>query len=142
MLANPVIQPAYAEPLIWVLALVAMACEVQVVTWLLRRIGRASPQLQAPLFAINFTTWFVFLVAIDAADRARWPMGPAIAALELAVVLVEAVLLHSAMRGRLFTGKLGLQPVTSAQALWLSFAGNLTSVAVSLAVPGAILLLR
>lgn len=139
---NPVVVPAHAHPVVWAIAIVAMLCEVRVDLWMLRRLGRASPGLVAPLYVINITTWFAFLIAADLADDAHLPMGLAIAALEVGVVLVETVLIHSALRGRLFTRNLGLAPVTWPQALLVSFAGNVVSIAVSLAVPLTLLLSR
>jgi hypothetical protein len=142
LLSNPVVVASHADPLVWGIAFVAMLCEVRVDLWMLRRLGRTSPGLVGPLYAINITTWFAFLIAADLADRARLPMGPAIAALEVAVVLVETVLIDSALRGRLFTRGLGLAPVTWPRALLVSFAGNVVSVAVSVAVPLTLLLLH
>jgi hypothetical protein len=135
VLANPVVILASADPTDWAIALLALVAEVRADLWMLRRLGRGSRGLWGPLCAINLTTWFAFLIAVDIADRARWPMGFTIGALEAAVVLVEMVLIHSAMRGRLFTRGLGLVPLTWSQALLVSFVGNLVSVAISLAVP-------
>jgi hypothetical protein len=135
VIANPIVVPAHAHPIVWVVALVAIWAEVRVEMAVLRRFGRTAPQLFAPLFALNLTTWFVFLIAVDAVDRAKWPMPGSIIALELAVVLIDAVLIHSAMHGRLFTRGLRLTPISGENALGVSFVGNLVSVAISLLVP-------
>jgi hypothetical protein len=138
MLASPVIAPAYAEPFVWVLALVAIWAEVRAVMWLLRRAGNDVPGLLAPLFGANLTTWFVFLIAVDRADRWRLPMGWSIGVLGAFVVLVEAVLLHGAMRGRLFTCHLPVQPIGWRRALFVAAVGNLVSAGLCFALAGAI----
>jgi len=138
MLANPVVVPAYSEPFVWGLALVAIWAEVRAVLWLLRRAGNDVPALQAPLFGVNLTTWFVLLIALDRADRWQLPMGWTIAALEVVVVLVEAVLLHAATRGRLFTRDLPVRPIGWGRALAVSLLGNLVSAGLCVAMTGVI----
>src|SRR5262245_51858937 len=115
-----------------------MLFEVAIEWRLLARVANGTTALQGPLFAINLTTWLAFLVAADFADRMRWSMGASIAVLEVLVVLVETVLLHSAMRGRLFTSKLRCRAITWRQALLVSIAGNVASIATSIVVPLAI----
>lgn len=140
MLANPVTIPAHTDPWLWGVALVAMWAEVGTVLLLLRRVLRTDVRgFLAPWFGVNFTTWFAFLLAVDRADRWRLDLGLAIPVLEVAVVLVEMVLLHSATRGRLFTSHVRCPPITWRQALLVVLLGNLVSIAVSLGVPAAVL---
>ena len=139
MIANPVVNPAYADPLLWGVALLAMWAEVRTVLWSMRRLGSDVRGLLAPLFAMNITTWFAFLIAIDGVHRWPLPEVLSITLLEVGVVLVETALLHSATRGRLFTRGLPCTPLTWPRALLVSFAGNAVSVAVSVVIPYAII---
>jgi hypothetical protein len=135
MLANPVVIPAYADPVIWVLAFVAMWAEVRSVLWVMRRLGSDVRGLLAPIFAINIATWFSFLIAVHWVDRAGLPIAFALTSLEVVVVVIEAALLHSATRGRVFTRGLPCTPLTWPRAVLVSFAGNVVSVAVSIVLP-------
>ena len=141
MIANPVVNPAYADPIIWGVALIAMWAEVRTVLWVMRGFGSDVRGLLAPLFAMNITTWFAFLIAVDHVLAWPLPRAPSITLLEVAVVLVEAALLHSATRGRLFTRGLPCTPLTWPRALLVSLAGNVVSVSVSIVAPLVILLL-
>ena len=134
MLANPILVPAYAEPIVWVFALAAMCAEVHTAQWVMQRLGSDVRGLFAPLLGMNLVTWFVFLVAVDRATRWPLPEWLSITLLEVAVVLVETALLHSATRGRLFTRGLPCTELSWPRALLVSFAGNLMSVLVSVAV--------
>lgn len=136
MLANPVVIPSYADPIIWAFALLAMCFEVWVVLQLLRRMHQNVKGLSGPLGVINLTTWFPFLVAMDHIVPAHGPaMTATIVALELAIVGIEAILIHALMRGRFFARGLSCRPISWRDALRVSFLGNLASVAMSIAVP-------
>lgn len=144
MLANPVVVPAYASPLVWGFALLATWAEVGTALSMLRRMGKAAAALR-PLLLINCMTWLAFLLAMDWCDRhGLWDgrqgvqvvrFAIVVATLELLVVIVEALLLRAMLRVVIGGGSrraLGL-----AQALQVSVVGNLVSIAVSLLVPMA-----
>jgi len=136
MLANPVVVPMYAEPVVWGFAIVAMAAEVRTVLWLLRRMRRDVAGLAAPLFLTNLTTWLPFLVAVDSLPaRSGLGLTLSIGGLELAVIVVETFLLRALCAGRLFARNPRCGTVTLRQALGLSFAGNLASIVTSMLLP-------
>ncbi|HEX6810099.1 MAG TPA: hypothetical protein VF384_00625 [Planctomycetota bacterium] len=138
MLANPVVVPLYADPMAWTLAFFAMGVEVAIVQRLLARTVNEASGLLGVLFAINLTTWFVFLIAVHLADGLGLNLPASITVLELLVVAAEMALLHSAMCGRLFSRNLGLRAITWRRALGVSIAGNLASIAASILVPLAV----
>ena len=138
---NPVAVPAYADPLLWTIAIVALFFEVWVPLRALRRFGLVDPHFAGPLSVINLCTWIPLLVALDAIDT--WPddrLLLGVAVLELAVFAVETVLLYHAVRGRFFSKgtrfvPLGVRPCAVASAV-----GNVVSLAISAALPAAIYL--
>lgn len=142
MLANPVVIPAYADPLIWGIALLAIFAEIAVAQFTLRRFGLSDPHFAGPLFVINICTWFPFLVAVDAfylradAHGAPWLLG-----LEAMVVVVETALLYQACRGRFFSARTKWSPVSMRQAAWVSLLANAVSAGVSVLVPVALFLI-
>lgn len=141
VLANPVALPAYADPLLWGIAIVALFFEVWATLRVLRRFGLVDPDFAGPLAMINLCTWIPFLIALDAIDA--WPddrLLLGVVVLELAVFAVETVLLYHAVRGRFFSSRtqfvpLGVRPCALAAAV-----GNAVSLAVSAALPAAIYL--
>jgi hypothetical protein len=140
MLANPVVLPAYANPLVWTIALLALLAEVAVARALLARRGCRHASITHVLVFLNLGTWMAFLVAMELADRWRWLEGTAravttIGLLELGVVLVEGHLLREMARGRLFSRDFGGAALGLGQALWVSLCANLVSIAISVAVP-------
>ncbi len=141
MLANPIIGRLYSDPFVWGVALIAMWVEVRTVVWLLRKWGSDARGLDATLFAVNLTTWLPFLVLVDGVERWPLPTWLAIAGLEGLVVAVEAVLLHAATRGRVFSRGLPCAPLSWPRAWCASLLGNVMSVAVSVAAPLGIYLL-
>ena len=71
MLANPISFPAYADPTLWALALLAIWAEVLTGAWLLGRVVRADLRdFAGRWFVVNLGTWFAFLFALDRADHA------------------------------------------------------------------------
>ena len=101
MLANPISFPAYADPTLWALALLAIWAEVLTGAWLLGRAGRPGLRdFAGRWFVANLATWFAFLFALDRAGRALHDddLPLAVTALEAAVVLVETLLLRTAAR--------------------------------------------
>lgn len=141
MLADPVVVPLYADWTVWVFALLAIWAEVRTVMSLLRRSGSESQRLLAPLVGMNLATWTLFLVGVDCADRCQLPMVPAIAVLEVLVVLAETGMLHAMTRGRLFSRGVRCKPLTWSRAFFVSLVGNLVSVVVSIALPYAFAML-
>lgn len=75
------------------------------------------------------------MIAVHWADRAELPIAFALTSLEVLVVVIEAALLHSATRGRVFTRGLPCTPLTWPRAVLVSFAGNVVSAAVSVVLP-------
>lgn len=138
MLANPVVVPAYASPVIWGFALLAMWVEIGTEVPLLRRMGMASGAIR-PLVLINLMTWLAFLLAVDwFSGRGVQGSGMVvvIAALESLVVIVETILFRQTIgRG---VGGVSRQPLMFGQALKVSLVGNLVSITVSLVMPVAI----
>ncbi len=139
MLANPVVIPAYADPITWGIAVLAICVEIAVAQFTLRRFGLSDPHFAGPLFVINICTWFPFLVAVDAfhiradARGAPWLLG-----LEAMVVVVETALLYQACRGRFFSARTKWSPLSVRQAAWVSLVGNAVSAGVSVLVPVAL----
>ncbi|MCU0863479.1 MAG: hypothetical protein MUC36_06800 [Planctomycetes bacterium] len=137
-LPNPVVVGDIDDPIIWTIAAFAMWAEIKVVRSQLRRIRGIDSDLDNVLLLMNLWTWIAFLLAVEA-----WA-GPGpdgvlrIAALELAVVAVEAVLLHALMRDRFLMKGLAVRRIRWAQAFRVSLVGNLVSIAVSLALPLAV----
>jgi hypothetical protein len=127
MLANPVIIPAYANPLMWAVALLAIWGEIATTTALLRR--HAAQGLARALFVFNAATWFAFLVAVDRLDAAGVKSFWSIAELEGAVVVVETGLLWIALRSR----ALAPRPVGLLTVLRAVFVGNVVSVVIGFA---------
>lgn len=136
MLANPVVVPAYADPLLWCLAFLAMWAEIRTEAALLRRSGWSNDVLGS-LLLINIMTWVVFLFALDTiATGSTPPVQPTIL-LEAGVVVAEGVLLWSALKLRARTGA---GPALSlARVFAISAVGNLVSILVSIALPMALL---
>jgi len=142
MLANPIVVPIYAEPLVWCFAIVAMLIEVNTVAWLLRRTGRTVDRVKGPLGLLNLATWFPFLVAMDRVpDDSPLQFCSWVAGLEVAVIAVETVLIRELCAGRLFLRDPGCGTVTFREAFGLSVAGNLASIAFSVAFTVALTLM-
>lgn len=138
---NPVVIGSF-HPAVLALAGIAMWAEIAVELTMLRRLRGSERNLTAPLLLLNLTTWSAFLLALDACGkvvRDGASFVGAIAALEGAVVLVEAALLHALMHDRLLVRGLALRTITLPQALRVSCVGNLVSIVVSLLLPAAML---
>ena len=136
MLANPVVVPIYADPITWGIAICALCVEVWVVLQLLRRMHQNVKGLDGWLGVLNLVTWIPFLIAVDRLVPSSTAGAIAvIAGLEVAVIAVEAVLLHGLLRGKLFAHGLPCRPIGWRDALRISFLGNLASIAVSIGVP-------
>jgi len=139
MLANPVVIPAYADPISWGIALLATFMEIAVAQFMLRRFGLSDPHFAGPLFVINICTWFPFLVAVDQfhvradAGGAPWLLG-----FEALVVVAETAFLYLACRGRFFSARTKWSPLSVRQAAWVSLLANAVSAGVSLLVPVAL----
>lgn len=133
MLANPILIPMYADPISWGIALLAVWAEVTVARAMLRRFGLTDVRFARPLYVINLSTWFAFLVAVD--HWLVWPDAdgiPALAALEAAVVVVETILIFQACRGRCFSSRTDWRPLGVRQVAMVSLLANATSIAASL----------
>lgn len=135
MLANPIVFPAYADPIIWFIAMFAMACEVKTAQTLLRKMGSDSTQFGTHLAAIQLLTWIPFLFGVDWVGRNERYAGWCIAGMEVAVILVEAPLIMIASRGWFVMQPPITRGVPWRHAMLASLVGNLVSIAVSLAVP-------
>lgn len=140
MLANPILLPAYADPINWGMALVAMLAEISAARAMMRRFGFVDPRLATWLFAVNLATWVPFLVAVE---RLRLSYSaesiPAFALLEIAVMMVETVLIRllaSGLSARVGSGALSLR-----RSLAVSVVGNSVSIAVSLTLPAVFIAL-
>lgn len=135
MIANPVVVPAHADLFVWTFALIAMLVEVRVVLRLLRCRPQDVRRLHSCLFLVQITTWFPFLVAVDAFER---PIDAhpvmVIAALEAAVVAAETVLLRELTHGRLFARQPQCRRLGWSSAFGLAVAGNLASIATNAGV--------
>jgi len=130
MLANPVVIPAYADPIIWVVALVAMWAEIGTEVAMLRR-QTATIGLARTLLLINIMTWLAFLMAVDSLARHGSRLGWGIAGLEVVVVVSESILLWTVLR----SGSRGRQhpPLGLLRVMWVALVGNLVSIAISMA---------
>lgn len=144
MLANPVVIPAEADPVMWMVAIVAMVAEIEIVVRVLRRGGLDTTRVTAWLWLIQLWSWFFFLMAIDRLghvgnhDQQGWVIGVG----EVLVFAVEAPLFWLAARAGRHRADPTRRGVTFGRAVLASALGNLTSLAVGLAVPAAILLLK
>ncbi|MBK8100978.1 MAG: hypothetical protein IPK26_28175 [Planctomycetes bacterium] len=142
MLANPIIIPAYADPFLWTVALLAMWAEVETEARLLRRFGWIAGVVPR-LLLINVATWLVFLCVLAwLSGRGLlyrpWPaVAGVIAGLEGCIVLVEAVLLRLMIRRADVQGT----RIPLRQAATASLLGNLVSIAASLVPVATIWLL-
>lgn len=134
MFANPILVPSYANPFLWGLAILAMMIEVRTVAWLLRRMGRNVDRVKGPLGLLNLATWFPFLVAMDRAPAdTALQFTASVTVLEIVVMVVETFLIRELCAGRLFLREPACGTVTLRQAIGLSIAGNLASIAASVA---------
>lgn len=131
MLANPIVVPAYADPIHWGIALLAMGAEIATEVAMLRRAGCAV-DLRRLLVLVNCMTWLAFLIALDAWGPGGIPLIWAVTLLEVAVVAVEALLLWCALRVVARCGA-GAE-VSIARVIAIATTGNLVSVLVSLAL--------
>lgn len=135
ILANPIVIPAYADPLDWVVAIFAMWVEMRTVIYLLGRRGNEDIGFQRPVLLANLATWLTFLVAVEwLVDRSGWNEWATISALELLIVIVEALLIRSASKGRFFSRHLRRTPLSFRPTLIVSLAGNSVSIIVSVGV--------
>lgn len=133
MLANPVLIPMYADPISWGIALLAVWAEVTVAQAMLRRFGLTDVRFARPLYVINLSTWFAFLVAVD--HWLVYPKAggiPVLVALEALVVVVETILIFQACQGRCFSSHTEWRPLGVRQVATVSLVANATSIAASL----------
>ena len=134
---NPVVFRAYADPVVWSLAMLAMWGEIKTATWLLRARAPAA-ELQNALLLLNIWTWIVFLVGVDRihpkdADAAVW-----VAVLEVAVVVVETICIWAGVR--IWARRHQRPAIGVLQAAWVALVANLVSVVISL-IPIVVVLL-
>src|SRR5947208_2669764 len=124
MLVNSIVIRGCADPLIWSCAIVAMCAEVSATLLMLRRMGQNVAGFGFPLVVANLSTWLPFLVTVDwLVVRHGWGPVPTIGTLEVLIVVVEALLLRSASRGRFFSRDLPCRPIGLPQALLVSLVG-------------------
>lgn len=135
MLANPVVFPAYAEPLIWLIAMYAMACEIKTAQAVLRKMGADPVRFGPHLFVVQLLTWIPFLFGMDWVGRHSSYPGWCIAGMEAAVVAVEVPLIRIASRGWFLMQVPMTSGVSWRQAIVASLVGNAVSIAVSLVAP-------
>lgn len=134
MLANPVVLPEYANPLVWSLAAIAMLAEIRTEVGMLRRLGWTA-DVWPSLLLVNGMTWLAFLIGIDRLGDGVLPIAWTVALLEAAVVVVEALSIWWSLRLR---ASAGAGPALSlAAAFAVSALGNLVSIAASIALPAA-----
>lgn len=131
MLANPILVPAYADPIHWAIALFAMGAEIATELAMLRRIGLAA-DLRRLLVLFNCMTWLAFLIALDAWGGGGIPLIWTVTLLEVAVVVVEALLLWCALRMVARCGSGAEVAIT--RLIAIATTGNLVSILASLAI--------
>ncbi len=134
MYANPVMLP-FADSMGWVVALIAMGCELSLVYCLLHRRGFETNALGISLFVMNIMTWLCVLYAVHASYRYSHTIDlGVIALLELVVVITEAYLINQATSGRFFSRNQSREALGFERALFVSILGNSLSFVVSVAL--------
>ncbi len=88
-----------------------------------RRTAGVSKEPEGPCWSYGFLV-----------DGSGQSAGAILGAFEVLIVIVEALLIRSASRGRFFSRHLRFQPLSLRQTLVVSLAGDLVSIGVSVAV--------
>ena len=138
MLANPIVVPAYANLVVWGMAMISILVEIRTALFLLRRMKRNVIGFGVPLFVINMVTWLPFLVVLDRLPRMSDTMWVVtVAALEALIVVIEGRLILAATRGQFFCRNLPCRAIRPGQAMYVSLTANLVSiVAMAVALAG------
>ncbi len=139
MLCNPVVLHPLFDPFVWILITISFLAEYLTVATLLKPIPRAHlPDL---FLATNLFTWISLVVMTTClVEDFGWNLWAAIAVLEVAVTLLEALLYGAASRGRFVLREPTAAPLRWVVALRVSTIGNTVSIAVSLTAGAALLL--
>jgi hypothetical protein len=137
VLPNPIIMPVYADPAVWLVAVVAMLAEIATVRALLRRAGLAVDPANA-LWLFNCASWLGFLIALEALARSSNSVW-LVVGLEVAVVVVETVLVTVWLRTPRTPPN---APIGTTCVFRIVLVGNLVSIAISLVPPVLLVLSR
>jgi hypothetical protein len=129
LLPNPVVVPAYANPVVWVIAFVAMWAEIRTECAMLRRWGWGKDVL-GTLLLVNLLTWLSFLVAMDRLEGEDLSPVWTVSFLEAGVVAVEAALTWAALKSRARAAR--GRAISWRGAFGVSFVGNQVSVLISI----------
>ncbi len=127
---NPVILPAYADPIAWLVAMVCLALEAEMLRWAFVRRGAPGKTVHDRLVLLNLASWGALLAAVHGVAAAgRWGerQWSCLAELGVVVVAAEAVALRWAVVPLTTTGARPGWPWV----LGWSCAANLTAAAAS-----------
>ena len=139
MLANPVVIPVYADPIVWSIGALGLVVEISLVARLIVAGRLQGSRVTDIVVLLNLLTWIAFLIAVDQlVAPATDGVVLTLTALELAVVVVEAIALRILTHRRWPETVGPFRRLGFVAAFGVSLLGNVVSIAVSAAFPLAI----